>query len=149
MSKDCNVKTYKEHIRLFFNPAKKSWYIPPSTSEQTAVESDVESLNSSLASEEHDSSDGGSSMFEETKDLTSSAISHQAGHAGELYLNYHIPPAANDGRKRWEGASLVTFLTSVSLVMLFVEEFTRDQEQKLENCATISKFLLIICTLPS
>ena len=55
--KDCNVKTYKEHRRLFFNPAKKSWYVPPSTSEQTAVESDVESLNSSLASEEHDSSD--------------------------------------------------------------------------------------------
>ena len=56
----------------------------------------MESLNSSLASEEHDSSDGGSSMFEETEDLTSSAISHHAGHAGELYLSYQIPPVANN-----------------------------------------------------
>ena len=85
--KDCNVKTYKEHRRLFFNQAKKSWYVPLSTSEQTAAESDVDS---SLASEEDSSSDGGSSMFEETEDLTSSAISHHAGHAGELYLNYQI-----------------------------------------------------------
>ena len=121
-----------------------------STSEQTAVESDVESLNSSLAStsEEHNSSDGGSFMFEETEDLTSSAISHHAGHAGELYLNYQIPRVANNGRQRWEGASLVTFLTRVSLVMLSVEAFTRDQEQKsinqqnLENCATILNFLI-------
>ena len=49
--------------RLYFNPDKKSWHIA-STSEQTAIKSDVESLDSSLASEDHDGSDGDSSMFE-------------------------------------------------------------------------------------
>ena len=82
------------------------------------------------------------SMFEETEDLTSSAISHHAGHAGELYLSYQIPPVANNGRQRWEGASLVTFLTRVSLVMLSVEAFTRDQEQKSINQQNCAKFLI-------
>ena len=71
--KDCNVKTYKEHRRLFYNPDKKSWYVA-STSEQTAIESYVESLDSSLAIEDHDSCDGDSSMLEET--LARSTVFH-------------------------------------------------------------------------
>ena len=64
-----------------------------------------------------------------------------------MYLNYQIPPVPNNSRQRWEGANLVTFLTRVSLVMLSVEAFTRDQEksinqQNLENCVTILKFLI-------
>ena len=83
--KDCNVKTYKEHRRLFFNLDKKSWYVA-STSEQTAIESDVESLDSFLASEDHDSSDGDLSMFEETEeDVARSTVFH---HEGEFYSGY-------------------------------------------------------------
>ena len=56
--KECNIKTYKEHKRLFFSPDTMSWYIP-STFEQTAAENDLEGLSGSLANEEmedHDSS---------------------------------------------------------------------------------------------
>ena len=56
--KECNIKTYKEHKRLFFNPDTITWYVA-STFEPGAAESDSEGLSSSLASEEkedHDSS---------------------------------------------------------------------------------------------
>ena len=56
--KDCNIKTYKEHKRLYFYSDTRSWYVA-STFEQGAAESDSEGLSSSLASEEkedHDSS---------------------------------------------------------------------------------------------
>ena len=56
--KECNVKTYKEHKRLFFNSDTMSWYVA-STSEQTAAEKDLEGLSGSPANEEmqdHDSS---------------------------------------------------------------------------------------------
>ena len=37
--KECNIKTYKDHKRLFFNPESKAWY-QESTNESATHESD-------------------------------------------------------------------------------------------------------------
>lgn len=41
--KECNIKTYKEHKRLFFNPDLKTWYSAQSLPENK-VDSDSDSL---------------------------------------------------------------------------------------------------------
>ena len=39
--KDCNIKTYKDHKRLYFDSDTKFWYVS-SASDGAAVESDIE-----------------------------------------------------------------------------------------------------------
>lgn len=51
--KECNIKTYKEHKRLFFNPDLKTWY-----SAQPLPEKEVHSDSDSLFSFPDDSDEG-------------------------------------------------------------------------------------------
>ena len=63
--KDCNIKTYKEHRRLFFDSELKTWYhAAPSQVAERDVESDSESSNSIPSNDSSDDFDEGGTLDE-------------------------------------------------------------------------------------
>ena len=87
--KDCNIKTYKDHKRLYFDSDTKSWYVS-SASDGAAVESDIEGLSSSLSSEKEDYSgvedNISQPMFEEAEEHAADNDSEPAGKSSFIIL---------------------------------------------------------------
>ena len=71
--KECNIKTYKDHKKLFYNPDTVSWYVA-STFKDRVTESDSESFNSSLPSDDEENHDKHDSSSESEVENFSSCL---------------------------------------------------------------------------